>query len=109
MGPVEVFGLLEHCQIEFISPSGKAMTSSQGVTVNTRPILTPFYQYILIPGGQGTRSLSQNDDYIQWLKKQVEYAETVISVCTGSALLAQTSLLNGFKATTNKLAYQWVT
>ncbi len=49
MGPVEVFGRLEHCQIEFISPSGKAMTSSQGVTVNTRPILTPFYQYILIP------------------------------------------------------------
>lgn len=109
MGPVEVFGRLEHCQIEFISPSGKAMTSSQGVTVNTLPTLTPFYQYILIPGGQGTRSLSHNDDYIQWLKKQVEYAETVISVCTGSALLAQTSLLNGFKATTNKLAYQWVT
>lgn len=70
MGPVEVFGRLEHCQIEFISPSGKAMTSSQGVTVNTRPILTPFYQYILIPGGQGTRSLSQNDDYIQWLKNR---------------------------------------
>lgn len=109
MGPVEVFGSLKDCQIVFISPSGEPMRSSQGVTLNTLPIQTPCYQCILIPGGQATRSLSKNDQYIQWLKKQAEFAETVISVCTGSALLAQTSLLNGFKATTNKLSYQWVT
>ncbi|MBJ9969511.1 DJ-1/PfpI family protein [Providencia hangzhouensis] len=109
MGPVEVFGSLKDCQIVFISPSGEPMRSSQGVTLNTLPIQTPCYQCILIPGGQGTRSLSKNDQYIQWVKKQAEFAETVISVCTGSALLAQTSLLNGFKATTNKLSYQWVT
>lgn len=109
MGPVEVFGRLDHCRIDFISPSGAPMTSSQGVTLNTLAINTPRYQHILIPGGQGTRPLSQNNEYIQWIGKQFEFANTAISVCTGSALLAKTGLLNGFKATTNKLAYQWVT
>ncbi|HDN2510863.1 MULTISPECIES: DJ-1/PfpI family protein [Providencia] len=109
MGPVEVFGRLDHCQIDFISPTGMPMTSSQGVTVNTHMISTPSYRHILIPGGQGSRPLSMDEDYIQWVKTQFEFADTAISVCTGSAILAKTSLLNGVKATTNKLAYEWVT
>lgn len=109
IGPVEVFGRLGHCQIDFISPNGAMMTSSQGVSINTQAITTPTYQHILIPGGQGTRPLSVNEDYIQWVKTQFEFADTRISVCTGSALLAKTLLLNGVKATTNKLAYDWVT
>ena len=31
-----------------------------------------------------------------------------MSVCTGSALLAATGLLNGLEATTNKRAFDWV-
>ena len=109
MGPVEVFGRLKHCQIDFISPNGAAMTSSQGVTLNTRAVSVPTYQHILIPGGQGTRPLSMDTNYIQWVKMQFEYADTAISVCTGAALLAKTLLLDGLQATTNKLAYDWVT
>nr|ELR5199106.1 DJ-1/PfpI family protein [Providencia rettgeri] len=109
MGPVEVFGRLDNCKINFISPSGLPMTSSQGVTLETIRVDKPRYKHILIPGGQGTRPLSQDDRYIQWLMKQFEFADTVISVCTGSALIAKTHLLNGLRATTNKLAYDWVT
>ncbi|MFW0928964.1 MAG: DJ-1/PfpI family protein [Providencia rettgeri] len=109
MGPVEVFGRLDNCKINFISPSGLPMTSSQGVTLETIRVDKPRYKHILIPGGQGTRPLSQDDRYIQWLMKQFEFADTVISVCTGSALIAKTPLLNGLRATTNKLAYDWVT
>lgn len=109
MGPVEVFGRLDNCTIDFISPSGLPMTSSQGVTLETTAVNEPIYKHILVPGGQGTRHLSKNASYIKWLNRQFAFSETAISVCTGSALLAKTTLLNGLKATTNKLAYEWVT
>ena len=34
-------------------------------------------------------------------------AEYVTSVCTGSALLAKAGILDGIRATTNKMAFEW--
>lgn len=109
MGPVEVFGRLPDCNVKFISPEGGKKTSSQGVTIETEKVIAPQYEYLLIPGGQGTRPLAIDKEYIHWLKQQVEYTSYCMTVCTGSALLAATNLLNGFNATSNKLAFEWVT
>lgn len=35
-------------------------------------------------------------------------ADTIATVCTGSALLAKTGLLDGCKATSNKTSWDWV-
>lgn len=108
MGPVEIFGRITNCKIHFISIDGGFKTSSQGVSVETTAISTPEFPILLIPGGQGTRCLVNHHDYIQWIKKQSQYSSLCISVCTGSALLAKTGLLDGVKATSNKLAFDWV-
>jgi transcriptional regulator GlxA family with amidase domain len=42
------------------------------------------------------------------LKEAAENACHVLTVCTGSALLASTGLLKNRRATSNKLAYDWV-
>ncbi len=109
-GPVEVMGKLEkHYKVEFYSLNGGIVRSSQNVRVETLPI--PDIEeggILLIPGGIGTRSEVDNRDFIRTLKKLSEGAIFVLTVCTGSALLAKTGLLKNLKATTNKMAFDWV-
>ena len=109
-GPVEVMGKLEkHYKIEFYSVKGGIVRSSQNVRVETLPI-TEIEEggILLIPGGHGTRSEVDNRDFIRTLKELFEGARFVLTVCTGSALLAKTGLLKNIQATTNKMAFDWV-
>ncbi len=108
MGPVEVFGYIPGCQINIVSRYGGEVTSSQGVKISTKSCQNTKFDTILIPGGMGTRTLSHDQGYLAWLRSVVEQSQLCMTVCTGSALLAQTSLIDGLKATTNKYAFKWV-
>jgi predicted dehydrogenase len=48
------------------------------------------------------------EDFIQAIKELSQRAKYVLTVCTGSALLAKTGLLKDLKATTNKMSFDWV-
>ncbi|MFX1285618.1 MAG: DJ-1/PfpI family protein [Promethearchaeota archaeon] len=61
----------------------------------------PKFDLVLVPGGWGTRKEVQNSVLIEWLKSQKEKAQLMASVCTGSFLLAEAGLLNGFESTTH--------
>jgi transcriptional regulator GlxA family with amidase domain len=69
----------------------------------------PPIDAILVPGGIGTRREVNNAALLQWLRRRAAQAELVTSVCTGAALLACAGLLDGRRATSNKLAFKWVT
>lgn len=108
MGPVEVFGFLPECKIRFISFYGKWLTSSQKVTVETEHVKESNFDVLLIPGGAGTRILCKDVGFLFKLQRHAEHAKLCMTVCTGSALLAKTPLLDGRKATSNKRAFHWV-
>ncbi len=61
---------------------------------------------LIVPGGQGTRKLIDNSVVINWIKDCSQTAELVISVCTGSLLLAKAGLLEGLAATTHHHALE---
>lgn len=64
---------------------------------------------LLIPGGPGTRRLVNDKNFIEKLNILIDKSTYCLSVCTGSALLAMTTTLNHKRATSNKLAFNWVT
>lgn len=110
-GPVEVIGrLMEQYQIRLFSLNGGQIVSRQKITVVTEgaTAIKPG-GILLIPGGLGTRGLVHQKKVIDLLKTLADEAAYCLTVCTGTALLAQTGLLNGVRATTNKKAYDWVT
>jgi transcriptional regulator GlxA family with amidase domain len=69
----------------------------------------PRIDIMLVPGGIGTRREVKNAPLLDWLGQRAGQAEIVSSVCTGAALLARARLLDGRRATSNKLSFKWVT
>jgi putative intracellular protease/amidase len=109
-GPVEIFGRMNHqYTMDYFSMQGELVTSSQGVQVKTKPISKiQLNEILLIPGGEGTRTLIDNEELIKEITLLAAEAEFVLTICTGAALLAKTGIINGKKATTNKRAFSWV-
>jgi transcriptional regulator GlxA family with amidase domain len=68
----------------------------------------PPYDILLVPGGFGTREAVKNDTFLGRLRAASERAAVTATVCTGSALLARTGLMDGRPATSNKIAWDWV-
>jgi len=109
-GPVEVIGTVEEkYPIEYFSQTGGIATSVHNVQCLTKPFNEMPESFVLfIPGG-GTSYLTQDEAYLKELRTLAEKADYVLTVCTGSGLLAKTGLLDGVKATTNKMLYEWST
>ena len=110
-GPVEVFGKTDNCKLMYFSMNGGLINNKDGINIETKRIdkINTDEPYILfIPGGMGTRIEIENISFIEKIKELASKASYVLSVCTGSALLARTGILDGKKATSNKRSFDWV-
>ena len=71
------------------------------------------YDVLLVPGGLGNRPLLNNREFLSTLgqvaNEIIERGGTILSVCTGSIMLAATGVLSGHQATTNKAAFDKLT
>jgi putative intracellular protease/amidase len=111
-GPLEMFGALkDKVTILMIGEKAGTIKSTAGpaVLVDHTFADVPKLDIIMIPGGAGTRREVNNASFVAELKKLSEATPHVASICTGSAVLARTGLLDGLKATTNKRSYKWAT
>ncbi|KAH8811296.1 DJ-1/PfpI family protein [Xylogone sp. PMI_703] len=64
---------------------------------------------LIVPGGLGTRpQIESIKPVIEYVAKVYPDLQHIITVCTGSGVLARTGFLDGKKATTNKAAFDGV-
>jgi transcriptional regulator GlxA family with amidase domain len=114
-GPLEAWGMHAEisaaCEIVTTAEKAGAVKSAQGPRALADYTLAdcPLIDVILVPGGIGTRREVNNAAVMEWLRRRAAEAEIVASVCTGAALLARAGLLDGRRATSNKLSFRWVT
>jgi transcriptional regulator GlxA family with amidase domain len=109
-GPVEMFGVLEGMvEVGTLAMQRAPVGCRQG------PEVVPDYDFddcpaldmLLVPGGLGTRRAVDDPALLAQLERLARRTELVMTVCTGSALLARTGLLDGVRATSNKRAFAW--
>jgi transcriptional regulator GlxA family with amidase domain len=111
-GPLDVFGSLrDKISIVIIGEKGETVKSGAGPVLKLDFTFAnaPKVDILMIPGGMGTRREVNNEAFLNAFKALATTATKVATICTGSAVLAKTGLLDGHKATTNKRAYAWAT
>lgn len=111
-GPVEVFGNVGK-QLEVVMVAEKAgpVRSTQGPQAVAEFGFEdcPQLDILLVPGGIGTLKQLRDQKVLDWLRQRSESAELVLSVCSGSAILAKAGLLDGKQATSNKQSFRLLT
>ena len=107
-GPIEVFSNIEGAKLSYISMQGGPVKSRQGHEILTKPASSVAPKGVLVvPGGMGTRTLVHDETFLAALKELSDHAEFVLTICTGSGLLAKAGALNRHSATSNKKAFEW--
>lgn len=110
-GPAEIFGrLVDKYTLKFYSLEGGVITNRHGVPIMTEKLETikDSPKILFVPGGMGTRKEVHNVKLLNKIRELSLASDYVLSVCTGSALLAKSGLLDGKQATSNKRAFSWV-
>jgi len=113
-GPLEAWGILGAkggWRVVTTAQSAGPVASAQGPRAIADYALDecPKLDVMLIPGGIGTRKAVDDTVLLDRLRRRSADARIVTSVCTGASLLARAGLLDGRRATTNKLSFAWVT
>ncbi|WP_062050392.1 DJ-1/PfpI family protein [Bacillus sp. JCM 19034] len=122
-GPYEVFNLTTYSnsdvkklfsnnleekpfKVSTVSQDGKQITVHNGLQVKPDYSFSdaPVYDIVVVPGGplKALKLVESNEEIITWIENYKD--KIVASVCTGAFFLAQAGILNGKKATTNRLA-----
>ena len=111
-GPVEMFGNLTGViEVAMVAEKSGPVASAQGPSVLAEYSFAdcPGLDLIMVPGGNGTLTELENPVLLDWLAARAAGAEVVMSVCSGSALLARAGVLDGRRATTNKMWFNALT
>ena len=111
-GPLEMFGCLgEEVEIISIAQHSGKVASSAGPNAWAEFSFddAPDLDLLLLPGGIGTIPELQNPSMITFLKDRCPATQITMSVCSGSALLAKAGLLDGLRATSNKMFFNLAT
>ena len=104
-GPLEMLGGVgDEIKITIVAETLEPVCSvhGQGLLVDKTVADGSDYDLLFIPGGDTALVAGENRAITDWIVATADRAELVMTVCTGSVLLAMTGVLDGRKATTNK-------
>jgi cyclohexyl-isocyanide hydratase len=102
-GPLQVFANVPGAKLHLIWKRIEPVPSDSVLTLTPTTTFAdcPQLDVICVPGGGGTDDLLNDDEVLDFLRKQADGAKYVTSVCTGSLALGAAGLLKGYRAATH--------
>ena len=107
-GPIELLGgFRDHIDIVTVAKTAEPVESrhKQRIVVDRTLSDSTDYERLFIPGGDSALVAAQDASFMDWVHTTAEQADRVLAVCTGTILLGMTGVLDGKRATTNKLDF----
>lgn len=102
-GPYEVLARLPNTTVDLVARTLEPVKTDRGMTI--LPTATyadsPQFDIVMVPGGPGQQDLMEDEEALEFLRRQAATAKYVTSVCTGSLVLAAAGLLKGKRATSH--------
>jgi cyclohexyl-isocyanide hydratase len=103
VGPQQILAFVPEVNVVTVAKS------TEPVVTDTKIRILPDHDFatcppidiLLVPGGVDPSAEMRDDDVMSWMRTTGDSAEYVTSVCTGSLILAEAGLLDGYKATTH--------
>ncbi len=108
--PMHAFGMLKGVfDCVLLAQSTEPVASTQDVALTASRSLEDAGELdmLVIPGGAGAREFVRNESALAWLTEAAASMELILTISTGSVLLAATGILDGRRATTSSRALGW--
>ena len=68
----------------------------------------PHFDYLVIPGGIGTRDFSSTDKIVSFVSSKAPHCEEILCVCTGVRIASLAGLCEGKLLTTHHNSMPWL-
>src|SRR5258706_276966 len=109
-GPLQVFSSVPGAKVHLI------WKRIERVPTDSVLVLTPTVSFadcpqldvVCVPGGAGTDDMVNDQEMLDFLRRQAELAKYITSVCTGSLVLGAAGLLRGYWAATHWTAMDFL-
>jgi cyclohexyl-isocyanide hydratase len=102
-GPLQVFSSVPGATVHLLWKRIEPVPSDSVLTLTPTTTFAdcPQLDVICVPGGGGADDIVNDEEVLDFLRKQAANAKYVTSVCTGSLALGAAGLLKGYRAATH--------
>ncbi len=102
-GPFEVLAHVPGATVHLLWKTTDPVAAITGMAIvpDTTLAACPQLDVICVPGGSGVAAVMEDEEVLDFLRRQAAGARYVTSVCTGALVLGAAGLLRGKRATTH--------
>ena len=106
-GPIEMLGFRDKIELITVAETLDPVPSRHGQRILPDRTLAEHaaYDLVFVPGGDSALEAAKSEPLMDWVREASANAEKVFAVCTGTILLGMAGVLDGRRATTNKLDF----
>jgi cyclohexyl-isocyanide hydratase len=109
-GPYEVLSRIPGARVRLVAKTPEPVRADTGIVIT--PDCTyadcPPLDVVCVPGGPGVAPLMEDEEALEFLRRQAAGARYVASVCTGALVLGAAGLLRGKRATTHWASHDFL-
>lgn len=107
-GPFEVLSRIPNATYRIYAKHTEPVRDLRGLRLVADAELeqAPSLDVLHVPGGYGQEALMEDEQVLDWIRRQASGALCVFSVCTGALICGAAGLLKGRRATSHWSAHQ---